>query len=392
MVEPKPNEMLCFTAPEQHFPSIKGNLIVVPYQNEAHVTDEVRFMRQLRVTGWDWRPEALKEHRGSHTVFCGSSSMYPEDVQSELTKAGFKVIQMIVGATVFKELMTFKGSSSVAPKPLVVDSTEWHGRTRYLYKHNVAKFSAWELEFVKSIGLQLGQGKKVSPKQIMQLERLFTKYKVPQDATARNYGDDNLTTLRNIVPSIQQFTEMDTEEGRHYQAARNVNTDGQARKKYPEELKADKKEAPAPNGKVKTKKKTISELRKDKKLKEAKIEKDKKKLKIELAKQKTEREAAEANDLPSAFAIGDAVYLVLQDVKLTSRVLAVTFMTGKVLYHLAVYTGFKPIPEAQGMYGMINTIGWDEQGREYIRLDRVESSLIEPILPLAVIHNHESKT
>ncbi len=177
---------------------------------------------------------------------------------------------------------------------------------------------------------------------------------------SRAYPDDDLSTLRSQVPNAN-FANFNPSDGMHYDSQRHPNNDGQGILKP-----------------------TISRRKKKLSKKRAKYKKDQRKLAIEIEKQKEPKEnnsptdRSQSNSLPSAMGIGDAVVLKLQFAKLISRVLAVTFMNGKVLYTLAVYTGDTDGTELAGQYGQINTIGWDDDGRCYIRLPNVESTLVEP--------------
>lgn len=57
-------------------------------------------------------------------------------------------------------------------------------RLRYAYKVNNTKMSDWEKTFCISIGEHLTDGKNLSMKQKEMVNKLFAKYKVPEDATA----------------------------------------------------------------------------------------------------------------------------------------------------------------------------------------------------------------
>ncbi len=71
------------------------------------------------------------------------------------------------------------------------------------------------------------------------------------------------------------------------------------------------------------------------------------------------------------FKLGDVVKVDIQG-GLFAKILGITFIPGKVLYCLACYTG--PImKEMAGQYGHTNSIGWDDQGLEYVRMDNVDS-------------------
>ena len=79
--------------------------------------------------------------------------------------------------------------------------------------------------------------------------------------------------------------------------------------------------------------------------------------------------------LDSAHQINDRVELLLQDYHLPATVLAVSFLEGKVLYTLGVYTGHL-IHDFANQYGLVNSIGWDEMGNEFIRVPNIDSILV----------------
>lgn len=80
----------------------------------------------------------------------------------------------------------------------------------------------------------------------------------------------------------------------------------------------------------------------------------------------------------SAHALGDRVQLILQGHRLDAEVLGVAFMQGKVLYTLMVYTG-NFYKDNCGQWGIMNTIGWDDRGREYIRIPNIDSTLVSGV-------------
>lgn len=82
----------------------------------------------------------------------------------------------------------------------------------------------------------------------------------------------------------------------------------------------------------------------------------------------------------SRFQIDQRVALVLAHVVLPARVLAVAFLAGKVLYTLAVYTGYLE-PDLAEQYGLTNALGWDADGAEYIRVPNIDSIFVEDIDP-----------
>ena len=82
------------------------------------------------------------------------------------------------------------------------------------------------------------------------------------------------------------------------------------------------------------------------------------------------------NLLPSAHALGDQVQVTVGTAQVPATVLAVTFMPGKVLYTVAVYTGHTQ-DEFYDAYGMVNSIGYDGDGREFIRLHNLDSTFVQ---------------
>lgn len=84
---------------------------------------------------------------------------------------------------------------------------------------------------------------------------------------------------------------------------------------------------------------------------------------------------AEDNPLPSAHKLGAPVMYEIGGRKVFSRVLGVTFMAGKVLYALMVYTG-NTEKDLADQYGVLNNLGWDVDGREYQRVLNVDSTFV----------------
>lgn len=81
--------------------------------------------------------------------------------------------------------------------------------------------------------------------------------------------------------------------------------------------------------------------------------------------------------IPSAHLLGEEVVVRLGALSIPANVIAITFVPGKVLYTLAVYTGNKDALDYAGTYGLVNSIGWTEAGEEYIRLSNVDSTFVE---------------
>lgn len=80
--------------------------------------------------------------------------------------------------------------------------------------------------------------------------------------------------------------------------------------------------------------------------------------------------------LPSAHALGDQVQVSIGLTQVPATVLAVTFMPGKVLYTVAVYTG-QTQDEFHDAYGLVNSIGYDADGREFIRIHNLDSTFVQ---------------
>lgn len=81
--------------------------------------------------------------------------------------------------------------------------------------------------------------------------------------------------------------------------------------------------------------------------------------------------------LDSRFKIDERVVLKLAHVELPARVLSIAFLAGKVLYTLAVYTGHLE-PDMASQYGLTNSLGWDSDGAEYIRVPNIDSVFVIP--------------
>lgn len=82
----------------------------------------------------------------------------------------------------------------------------------------------------------------------------------------------------------------------------------------------------------------------------------------------------DANPDPVFFAhfkLGDVVKVDIQG-GLYAKILGITFIPGKVLYSLACYTGHIE-KDLANQYGHTNSVGWDDQGLEYVRMDNVDS-------------------
>lgn len=186
---------------------------------------------------------------------------------------------------------------------------------------------------------------------------------------SRSYPDSDLSTLRSLVPN-GNFANFDPSDNMHFDAGRKANNLGQGITKP-----------------------TISKNKKkqSKKRKAYQKEQDKLKLKLERDRQ-TKADAAapaptpnrsQSSDMGSRFTFDDLVHLVIQGSRVWARVLGMSFVPGKVMYTLAVYTGTKYSPDdpMADRYGLVNSFGVDAKGREYIRVPNVDSVFVESIHP-----------
>jgi hypothetical protein len=95
----------------------------------------------------------------------------------------------------------------------------------------------------------------------------------------------------------------------------------------------------------------------------------------------------------SRFRIDEEVLLKLAHVELPARVLSTAFLAGKVLYTLAVYTGFIE-EDLKNQYGLVNSIGWDEDGTEFIRVPDVDSVFVMPTpdkVPVPILQSVQAR-
>lgn len=95
----------------------------------------------------------------------------------------------------------------------------------------------------------------------------------------------------------------------------------------------------------------------------------------------------------SRFSIDEQVLLKLAHVELPARVLSTAFLAGKVLYTLAVYTGFIE-EDLKNQYGLVNSIGWDEDGTEFIRVPDVDSVFVVPTpdkVPVPILQSVQAR-
>lgn len=186
---------------------------------------------------------------------------------------------------------------------------------------------------------------------------------------SRSYPDSDLSTLRSLVPN-GNFANFDPSDNMHFDAGRKSNNLGQGITKP-----------------------TISKNKKkqSKKRKAYQKEQDKLKLKLERDRQTKQDAAAPAPtpdrsqsaDMCSRFDFDQLVHLVIQGSRVWARVLGMTFRPGKVMYTLAVYTGIKYSPDdpMSDRYGLLNSVGVDDKGREFIRVANVDSVFVESVYP-----------
>lgn len=84
-----------------------------------------------------------------------------------------------------------------------------------------------------------------------------------------------------------------------------------------------------------------------------------------------------ASELPSRYEIDQLVELRLKAFTMVAIVLAVKFTGQKVLYDLGVYTGYMMQDQA-GTHGLNNSLCYDENGQEMIRVLAVDSWFVHP--------------
>jgi hypothetical protein len=95
----------------------------------------------------------------------------------------------------------------------------------------------------------------------------------------------------------------------------------------------------------------------------------------------------------SRFKIDERVVLKFAHVELPARVLSIAFLAGKVLYTLAVYTGFIE-DDLKNQYGLVNSIGWDDDGTEFIRVPDVDSIFVVPTpdkVPVPILQSVQAR-
>lgn len=198
----------------------------------------------------------------------------------------------------------------------------------------------------------------------MLIKLRFTRHQTA--LASRAYPDNDLSTLRAVVPNAN-YANFDPADNMHYDGGWHPNGEGQSKKT----------------------KKTISGYTKAAKKRQKAIEAQKKKEKLERDRQHGKDggqngesgavvDKSTSADYSSLFGLGNDVLLEMKNIRLPAKVLAVTFIAGKVLYTLALYTGWEE-PTALDLtnrYGLINNLGWDEEGREYTRIDNVDSTFV----------------
>lgn len=178
-----------FVMPTIHGPLMKDTVTYVPYQDNTGVCIDQKaetFLRTLKVTGWDWLPERLHQYRMfGMTVFGTSTSQRENEITPKLEAEGFKVVPVAITFVEFKSLYDVPKPAVTLPQPSGHNAVnDFHKRVRYLWKNHHTAFSQFELDFVKSIGTLLGNGRSLSPKQDAVIQKILTKYKVPANAVA----------------------------------------------------------------------------------------------------------------------------------------------------------------------------------------------------------------
>ena len=161
---------------------------IVPFQVNGKVDAAARSaLFNLKATGWDWLPEGLREHQGALTVWALSPYQTPEKVRTLLQHQGFTTVDKTCDAGTMEELyhrLPTKAVEMIYPPGEEPTESGYYPRCRFLWAKHNKQFTPWERDFVQSIGSQLKQGKKLSPKQRATVDKILQKYHVPVDATA----------------------------------------------------------------------------------------------------------------------------------------------------------------------------------------------------------------
>ena len=151
------------------------NVIIVPFQNkekkvDASIAKKVEDASKV-ITGWDYLPERFNVGDGLIYFWYTSVFQDPKDVVSELTKVGFKVKEVTLN---LKELTLLQLTPDEIDRPLTVVE-----RWKLLGASN-NKFTEWEENFFQSILSQLMRFKEPTEKQMIYINKMLTKYKVPE--------------------------------------------------------------------------------------------------------------------------------------------------------------------------------------------------------------------
>lgn len=85
-----------------------------------------------------------------------------------------------------------------------------------------------------------------------------------------------------------------------------------------------------------------------------------------------------SDELPSRFGLGKTVSVKLQGHELEGQIIGISFVAGKVMYTVAVYTGYVE-PSVADQYGLVNSIGYDRNGREYLRIPNIDSCFVDEL-------------
>ena len=154
----------------------KGTRCYVPNQDTGVYSGDAKFLRSIKVRGWDYLPEVLNDQRlGDLAVFTPNSAQREQDVDAKILSGGYKLHHIEVSASYLQSL-------HVERKPEI--AVDFYGRVRYMWKHHYKKMSSWEANFTASVGKRLAGGKSLTSPQLSALITLLDKYEVPVDAHA----------------------------------------------------------------------------------------------------------------------------------------------------------------------------------------------------------------
>lgn len=139
---------------------------------------ERTLLHSAQPTGWDWLPENLIYEQANGNVpltrWLISTSHRYNEVIAYLENLGFTVKTLELLPEQYAFLFPER-----KPQP---QKTSAYQRLRWLWKNHSDKLTTWEKEFVRSIGSKQKVNAHLSTAQSAALEKLFSKYKVPDDA------------------------------------------------------------------------------------------------------------------------------------------------------------------------------------------------------------------